>query len=250
MNWPARAGLLLCLFSSLSCSHFRREAPAGTIIQALDETGHSIALRIDGSEPDPIDVDGELRLYRVSIQVGDGWQPFCLPDVTGLSAAIPVQGSWGWDGVRKEAPQGAFTFACTNGAIGKCMRWGYKPWKSSGGISLDQHHAACVRMVRADYCGDGRHHTVNGTPIDVYDRLGIQKPEAAAEKEELEAAWGPDGATYLRVPRQSDDVDAIVRECPARLAGRTSLDAQLSPEQIVERFPETLMFNNRLRRPR
>jgi hypothetical protein len=250
MNWCGRAGLLLCLSSSLSCTHLR-EAPAGTILQALDEAGRAVTLRIDGSEPDPKDVDGELRLYRVSIQVGDGWQPYCLPDVTGLSAAIPAQGSWGWDGVRKEAPPGAFTFACTNGAIGKCMRWGYKPWKSAGGISLDQHHGACVRMVRADYCGDGRSHTVNGTPIDVYDRLGIQKPEASAsESEELEAAWGPDGATYLRVPQLSDDVAAIVRECPDRLAGRTSLDAQLSPEEIAQRFPETLMFNNRMRRPR
>jgi hypothetical protein len=36
-----------------------------------------------------------------------------------------------------------------------------------------------VRLVRADYCGDGIGHTRNGTPIDLFDRIGIQPDEAA-----------------------------------------------------------------------
>jgi ADYC domain len=34
-------------------------------------------------------------------------------------------------------------------------------------------------LVRADYCGDGIGHTRNGTPIDLFDRIGIQPDEAA-----------------------------------------------------------------------
>lgn len=32
------------------------------------------------------------------------------------------------------------------------------------------HVQACTRMAMADYCGDGRSHTMEGTPIAIYDR--------------------------------------------------------------------------------
>ena len=52
-------------------------------------------------------------------------------------------------------------------------------------------------MVRADYCGDGVPHTVNGTLVDVYDRLSPTiQTQATADHPEwgVEAEWGPDGA--------------------------------------------------------
>ena len=68
--------------------------------------------------------------------------------------------------------QNAFALICTGGAIGKCVRWGYKPWRSGpDGVALWDYHQACVRMVRADYGGDGVGHTRDNTPVDVFDRL-------------------------------------------------------------------------------
>ena len=63
----------------------------------------------------------------------------------------------------------------------------YKPWSTAAPTADFAHpagpvfrkhcmtptrellHEACVRMVRADYCGDGRSHTVDGMAIDVWD---------------------------------------------------------------------------------
>jgi hypothetical protein len=55
-------------------------------------------------------------------------------------------------------------------------------------------------MVRADYCGDGTPHTVNGTPIDVYDGIGIQAPDTNWL---VDAEWGPDGALCVNSPRSA-----------------------------------------------
>jgi hypothetical protein len=46
-------------------------------------------------------------------------------------------------------------------------------------------------MLRADYCGDGSSWTVNGTPINLYDDLGIQADDAAWA---VDAEWTADGA--------------------------------------------------------
>jgi hypothetical protein len=219
----------------------------GTIIDALAEDGTAVRFRIDSVAADPRDRDGDVSLYGVSVLDGASrrWVPYCNPDADGRSAAIPVQGSWNGR-AEPEPPSDRITFACTSGAIGKCIRFGYKPWKSLNGVPLAPYHAACVRMVRADYCGDGRPHTVDGTRIDVWDDLGIQaRDEPEGQPEVFEAAWAPDGAAYLNMPRWSDDVGDIVKDCPARLGGRTSRERTLRPAAVRGAFPEALVFNAR-----
>jgi hypothetical protein len=229
------------------------EAATGSIVAGHGDDGQPIALRIDSNEPDPRDPEGEVHLYGVSIQAGDGsWGPYCVPDADGRRAAIPVAGSWSESlGRLPDAGADALTFACTSGAIGKCLRFGYKTWKSGDrGRRLGDLHATCVRLVRADYCGNGHGHTVDGTRIDFWDADGIQRREAHSPfQEDFEAGWSPAGATYLNIPRWTDDVAAILRECPERLVHRTSLDVRLGPDQVAAHFPETLMFNNRMHRP-
>lgn len=220
----------------------------GAIIEARSDAGETLKFRIDSAMADPGDRDGDVWLYGVSVQRAgsSAWSPYCLPDADGRSAAIPVQGSWSNRNGDPLASSRAITLACTSGAIGKCIRFGYKPWATRDGISLRAHHAACVRMVRADYCGDGRPHTVDGTEIDIWDGLGIQvRTPEDSHPEVFEAAWSPAGAAYLNVPRWSDDVADVIADCPAHLAGRTSRDQRLTPSQIQERFPESLIFNAR-----
>ena len=59
--------------------------------------------------------------------------------------------------------------------MGKCILWGYQPWSTKNECkgskcrtqALDPWLQACTRMVRADYCGDGRSYTFDGTPIEI-----------------------------------------------------------------------------------
>ena len=244
--WIALAGLTLAgVLVYRARSH---EAGEGTLIDGLDDEGRPIHLRVDWMLPDPKDPEGQDHLYGVSIETDGGWRPYCGRDIEGRSAAIPVAGSFDpARGTFADAGPETFTFACTGGAVGKCLRFGYRPWRTYDGGSLEPLHSACVRLIRADYCGNGHGHTVNGTRIDLYDRVGIQQPEPdSGFTEDFEAGWDPHGATYLRIPRWNDDVAAIVAECPEKLAGRAALDGGLEPDEVVRRFPETLMIDHRM----
>jgi hypothetical protein len=245
----SRRGLLVLAlgFVSIGC----RTVPGmpiapGALVTASDERGHSITLRIDDVEKDPLDPDGEVFLYEASMldRANRAWKPLCLPDGDGKNRAIPLHGSW--DASRDHVPSAtAITFACTSGAIGKCVRFGYKPWKTVGGVSLADYHQACVHMVSADYCGDGRAHTRDGTLIGIYDRLGIQK-RSPAPGMVFEAAWSPRGAVYVSKPRYGGEkLGELVAECPDRLGGRTPVNRPpLDPRAIRDLWRDALIFND------
>ena len=176
--------------------------------------------------------NADINLYQVeyqscypryvypSWQTICSWQPLCANsdgtayvDRDGLSnMSTIVPGAWetrvasqshpftngvvSWSG-GSEIPgtqSTSFTFACRDlGATAKCEeRMGYKPWKTVNGVSLDVALQACVRMVRADYCGDGMPHTVDGTAIDVEDSLNVQS--FVASDWGTEASWTASGA--------------------------------------------------------
>lgn len=240
---------LLPLLALLTCAAIGcRERPdvpigPGMVLSARDEQGAAITLRIDAVEKDERDLEGDVSLYTASVREADGsWRPFCLPDREGKTHAIPLQGTW--NAQRAHVPsEELITFACTNGAIAKCVRYGYKPWKSAYGISLADYHQACVHLIPADYCGDGQAHTRNGTTIDLYDRLGIQKRERGSTLA-FEAAWSPRGAVYLSKPRYGGEtLEELSAACPERLRGRTPLDGpSLDPAAAFERFPDALIL--------
>jgi ADYC domain len=109
---------------------------------------------------------------------------------------------------------------CTGGAEGKCVRFGYKPWRQAAdGSSLAPYYQTCVRLARADYCGDGVGHTRNGTPIDLFDHIGIQRDEPAPGMT-FEAGWGKDGAVCVSHTRLPDVLStaALAELCPDRVA--------------------------------
>ena len=192
----------------------------GTVLAIGDGSGQQRRVRIDSVEPDPRDPAGEVVLYGLSQQTADGgWTNLCDPDPDGRRLGFPLAGAFTPDGRHVEAP-GRFFVTCTGGAEGKCVRFGYKPWGTApDGSPMEPYYQACVRMVRADYCGDGVGHTKNGTPIDLFDRIGVQKDEPAGGMS-FEAAFGPDGAVCVRRTRWHEllDLDALRAQCP-RLAG-------------------------------
>ena len=197
-----------------------QERLPGTILMIGDGTGARRPVRIDTVETDARDPKGEVILYGLSQQAADGsWTNLCEPDPDGRRLGFPLAGAFTPDGRHVEAP-GRFFVTCTGGAEGKCVRFGYKPWGTSpDGSPMVPYYQACVRMVRADYCGDGVGHTKNGTPIDLFDRIGVQKDEPV-EGITFEAAFGPQGAVCVRRTRWHEllDLDALGAQCP-RLAG-------------------------------
>jgi hypothetical protein len=113
--------------------------------------------------------------------------------------AIPLQGGWDYrsgvpgGGSRIDEPN-AITFACEGYALYKCVDFGYKPWTTASHGDMRNHHEACTRLIRADYCGDGTSWTVDGTLVNVFDNLGVQ-PDT--ETWPTEAEWDQDGAICL-----------------------------------------------------
>jgi hypothetical protein len=74
---------------------------------------------------------------------------------------------------------------------------------------------ACVRMMRADYCGDGQATTRDGTLIDLYDDRRIQTLDQQSDRE-FEAGWTAGGAVCVRHVRIKENIslDALARRCP------------------------------------
>lgn len=196
----------------------QQELP-GLVLQVGDGSGQRRRIRIDAAEPDPKDPAGEVILYTLSEQVADAsWQNICRPDPDGRRMGFPLEGAFTAGGRYVPSP-GKLLITCTGGAEGKCVRFGYKPWSHApDGTALLAYYQACVRLVRADYCGDGVGHTRNGMPIDLFDRIGIQADEPAPGMT-LEAVWSPEGAVCVRHTRlpMPGGVDALANICP-RLA--------------------------------
>jgi hypothetical protein len=172
--------------------------------------------RIDGVDVDRADPSGEIVLYTLSVKdpAKGTWGNACTADLQGVAKGFPIAGVWTATGAHVRAP-GRFEMTCTGGAYGKCVRWGYKPWKSA---EMWDRHQACTRMVRADYCGDGVGHTRNGVPIDVFDTVGVQADEFAPGMD-FEAGWGTDGAVCVRHTRVPElfTLDRIRAACPGKL---------------------------------
>jgi hypothetical protein len=198
------------------------EGLVGAMLQGTASDGKPVEVALCGAEPSPN--DATMAWYRVEVwnAKSASWENPCIPTSRVPSPrAFAVRGVWDETGARHEVP-GKFTFACENGAIAKCIDWGYKPWAKKDGRSLEDLHQACTRMARADYCGDGRSHTRENTVIDMYDDLQLltRTTEATASWEparaSFEAAWTPEGAWCLARTRDGRAVETVLAECPGR----------------------------------
>ena len=152
------------------------------------------------------------RLPRSRFGRPSPWYPLCdNTDRDGLyNMAVAVPGTWAdcsGPGCGGRISAAGFALSCTDkGAIAKCIeRMGYKPWKTATtcdrqgnchDVSLEPYLEACVRMVRADYCGDGTPHTQDGTAIDVYDNVSLESRDTTIDWFP-EALWTPAGAACM-----------------------------------------------------
>jgi len=193
--------------------------------------GTTLQLRVDDVQPDASPT-GDVWTYGVSfLDTVDGvWKPVCPAEDGSALRAIPVMGRWDYrqgvpgEGGAKVEDSSVFTFACEEGAIAKCVRFGYRPWaQTADGRSLADHHQACTRMVRADFCGDGTSYTQDGNWVNLYDAVGVQTD---TEGWLPEAEWTPAGArcitqdTRAQVPVSCPSL-ATLSDCGAKTHFRT-----------------------------
>jgi hypothetical protein len=99
---------------------------------------------------------------------------------------------------------GWITLACAGSAAAKMALLGYGPHADFDGegaaASADQRQAT-LKMITADYCGDGHAYTVDGTAINWENRGGTVMPETDADLSAPEAIWTAAGALCLDTPR-------------------------------------------------
>jgi hypothetical protein len=138
--------------------------------------------------------------------------------------------------LRYVADPDRFSISCVSGVEAKCLRWGYLPWRDSpiGSRPLAPYFETCLRLARADYCGDGAATTREGTAIDAYDEVGIMQRTPDLPEFAFEAGWNTAGAVcahHARIP-ENLDLASLPTTC-ARLA-QAPLGASCDEERARE----------------
>ncbi len=211
-------------------------------------------------------------LYSLSIWNGNDWQPACGTDPSGYYVpvntpipAVAFAGIWDSTSGNYVANPTAISFACLNAAVGKCIQWGYAPWATAQeclngtchSIDVSLVHWACVRMARADYCGDGVGHTVGETGVDAYDPFGL-RTRIGVPGWSVEADWATDGAhciNYTRFTKAdpgqdmqfATDHDYVAAYCPSRLSENDPTCANPSLSPFLTGFSEPLTIRPTVR---
>lgn len=129
--------------------------------------------------------------------------------------AFPILGKVD-DSGKYNRDSNTFSFACTKRDIGKCVDFGgYKTGVPQSG-QFD-YLQACMRMMSADYCGDGSSYTVDDTLVWFWDtNYGGADSELPANVK-FEAAWGDRGmkcwAHRRRHEYAAPDCFATTKQC-------------------------------------
>jgi hypothetical protein len=120
---------------------------------------------------------------------------------------------------------GWITLACAGSAAAKMALLGYGPnadFEGTGASASVEQRQATLKMITADYCGDGVAYTADGMPLLWENRGGSVVLDESFETAELEAIWTADGAACLDTPRLVDPGDVA---CSLPSCDGVTLDA-------------------------
>jgi len=204
------------------------EKLVGAVLQGVDGNGQPVDVAVCGATPaedDPKTVSYQIKVWNSK---SGTWQNPCTPTYEVQSPQVlAVRGVWDDSGARRK-DYDRFTFACETGVIGKCILAGYKPWGKKGRYSLEDLHQACTRMMRADYCGDGRSHTRPGTTVEIQDDAGVLLATKGLSERDapFEAVWTPNGAWCMASTRGGETLETIVDQCPGVFVTATANPGQ------------------------
>lgn len=107
-----------------------------------------------------------------------------------------------------ESAPGTVTLACVGEAAAKMKLFDFHPHGNRQASVAERQ--ATLRMVTADYCGNGHSFTVNGTQVAWRDAAGQVEP--LVKENVLEALWDENGAICLNKPRHAN-IDEVFSEC-------------------------------------
>ena len=201
----------------------------------------AVKIRIDDVTEKASAAGQALLFYQLSFfdTAAQSWQPYCDKDPQGNQLALFYYGHV--DQEKGYQPVNKISITCSSGVIAKCMTWGYSPYAEHTNAAALFN--ACLRMARADYCGNGKGYTRNGTLINIYDNLGIQKRGDIQEDQELafEAAWNEKGAVCVHHSRiqENIDIEGLIRACPEKFSA-----ANTGESCSQKRYPDALLYND------
>lgn len=111
-----------------------------------------------------------------------------------------------------ESAPGTVTIACVGEAAAKMKLFDFHPHGNRQ--ASPEERQATLRMVTADYCGNGHSFTVTGTQVAWRDAAGQVEP--VVKENVLEALWDANGAICLNKPRYASiaDVQDVCGEIP------------------------------------
>jgi hypothetical protein len=226
------------------------ELDGAVFVSTLDD-GSPLELSVFLADRLPNGEGPTYQEYEVFYDTTEGPRSLCGEDASGRPVeAMPLPGVWDYS---QGTPSGGshvddptrFTFACTGYALHSCVDAGYPPWETVLGceeandkgkgkgkdkhddkvgkhcqkVSLEPYHQACTRLLRADFCGDGRSYTINGVEVNMYDGLGIR---IDSEEWSFEAEWDEDGAICARAER----IEGALPSCLADLIDESCGDSE------------------------
>src|SRR4051812_47487486 len=123
---------------------------AGTELTIATDAG-TTTIRIEAVERDSgANAEGVWLHTMLLVRPDGSTQNLCDAGPDGRRQGFPLASRLAPDGHIIFTQPEQFELVCTAGARGKCVRFGYRPWKSAEQALYE----ACTRMVRADYCGN------------------------------------------------------------------------------------------------
>jgi hypothetical protein len=215
----ARRGVVVYQGSQLQGSRWLVEKERDGVVEAREMTIHSY--QYDATErlhryalTYPNKPSYGLHVYDQGVPLlANGQRSACVPDEDGNIEAIMLGGHHiDLETSEVSSREDTLVFACLSGALGKALRWGYRPGPDA--VSPEAYQAA-IHMVRADYCGDGVSWTEPGQEIDITDRWKVNDWRNPGQFTATEAIWGPDGAICLGTPRLQQEFSADDIVCPS-----------------------------------
>ena len=192
----------------------RKELVEGALIFVDNIYGGEYVIRIDGTELTPYwaKTDAEMRTYQLMwSDVDEGeivneWTNVCTNpheskiDTRAMKAytALVFEGDR-VDGKAKtvgEPDLNYFNIGCAGHALAKMALTGHSyPGQKAGFVTTPEQRQTFLKMITADYCGDGTPFTVPGTHLDwMADQEWLPY---SFKDNHLEARWTKDGATCL-----------------------------------------------------
>lgn len=194
----------------------------GATFEATLDDGVVLPIRIDDYYSSSEKSQKHIVYYEVSYETAEGWRPLCGVDDFGKPVpAVAFNGRWDYSqgtetGGSKITDPLVFTFGCSGFVLAKCAEMGYAPWLEAWECMPDQrctkttleaHHQACTRMMRADFCGNGVSYTLDGELINPYDSFGMRLDGLDWT---FEAEWDQDGAICAARERIAGETPACM----------------------------------------